>query len=292
MISCYSNVPDNWRIIEGEGFPTVKVPGTVHKEDLAKPMSLPTHTCSGSLPPKGEVQQASSWHVRTLQGLKAAHFRPQSPGTAISSPPSTFPVFALMGIWIVLPPRFPSNLSAHVDSTFPNLSHPSGFKFTSSTLPSSAIHACVLSPPLPWSSLRLLNSYSWMILSAHVPLMSGVCVCVAIHQLWSPVPATVFLIIRRLVLRYIFKFSLHLCHIWYATLYTVDTQKAFAKLKGVCVCVCVCVLSHFSHVWLFGTPWTVARQTPLPMGFSRQEYWSGLPNAPVGMATYRDVFCL
>ena len=25
------------------------------------------------------------------------------------------------------------------------------------------------------------------------------------------------------------------------------------------------------------TPWTVARQAPLPMGFSRQEYWSGLP---------------
>ena len=25
------------------------------------------------------------------------------------------------------------------------------------------------------------------------------------------------------------------------------------------------------------TPWTTARQVPLPMGFSRQEYWSGLP---------------
>ena len=30
-------------------------------------------------------------------------------------------------------------------------------------------------------------------------------------------------------------------------------------------------------VWLFATPWTVAHQAPLPMGFSRQEYWSGLP---------------
>ena len=30
-------------------------------------------------------------------------------------------------------------------------------------------------------------------------------------------------------------------------------------------------------VQLFATPWTVALQTPLPMGFSRQEYWSGLP---------------
>ena len=31
------------------------------------------------------------------------------------------------------------------------------------------------------------------------------------------------------------------------------------------------------HVWLFGTPWIVAHQAPLPMGFSRQEYGSGLP---------------
>ena len=31
------------------------------------------------------------------------------------------------------------------------------------------------------------------------------------------------------------------------------------------------------HVWLFVTPWTVAHQAPLLMGFSRQEYRSGLP---------------
>ena len=32
-----------------------------------------------------------------------------------------------------------------------------------------------------------------------------------------------------------------------------------------------------SHVRLFATPWTVALQAPLSMGFSKQEYWSGLP---------------
>ena len=32
-----------------------------------------------------------------------------------------------------------------------------------------------------------------------------------------------------------------------------------------------------SRVWLFVTPWTVAHQDPLSMGFSRQEYWSRLP---------------
>ena len=31
-----------------------------------------------------------------------------------------------------------------------------------------------------------------------------------------------------------------------------------------------------SHVQLFGTPWTVALQASLSMGFSRQKYWSGL----------------
>ena len=38
--------------------------------------------------------------------------------------------------------------------------------------------------------------------------------------------------------------------------------------------MCMYVLSH---VRLFVTPWTVARQAHLSIGFSRQEYWSGLP---------------
>ena len=39
------------------------------------------------------------------------------------------------------------------------------------------------------------------------------------------------------------------------------------------------MLSHFvhSHIQLFATTWTVARQAPLPMGFFRQEYSNGLP---------------
>ena len=41
-----------------------------------------------------------------------------------------------------------------------------------------------------------------------------------------------------------------------------------------------CVLSRFSYVWLFVTPWTIAHQAPLSLGFSRQEYWSGLPGPP------------
>ena len=43
-----------------------------------------------------------------------------------------------------------------------------------------------------------------------------------------------------------------------------------------------CLLSHFSHVQLCATIWTIARQGPLSVGFSRQEYLSGLPCPPPG----------
>ena len=45
---------------------------------------------------------------------------------------------------------------------------------------------------------------------------------------------------------------------------------------------CACVLSHLCRVWHFATPWTIACQAPLSVGFSRQEYWSGLPCSPPG----------
>ena len=41
-----------------------------------------------------------------------------------------------------------------------------------------------------------------------------------------------------------------------------------------------CMLIHFGRVRLLATLWTVTHQAPLSMGFSRQEYWSGLPCPP------------
>ena len=55
--------------------------------------------------------------------------------------------------------------------------------------------------------------------------------------------------------------------------------------KELCVCA-VFVLSCFSCVWLFATPWTVACQAPLSVGFSWQEYWSGLAFPPPGHLTH------
>ena len=42
------------------------------------------------------------------------------------------------------------------------------------------------------------------------------------------------------------------------------------------------LLNCFSYVWFFVSLWIIASQAPLSMGFSRQEYWSGLPCSPPG----------
>ena len=51
----------------------------------------------------------------------------------------------------------------------------------------------------------------------------------------------------------------------------------------------VCMLSRFSHVWLLVSLWTVALQAPLSIGFSRQEYGSGLPCPPPGDLPYPGI---
>ena len=48
------------------------------------------------------------------------------------------------------------------------------------------------------------------------------------------------------------------------------------------MCLLVCMLSFFNCVRLFSTPWSIACQVPLSVGFSRQERWSGLPCPPLG----------
>ena len=53
-----------------------------------------------------------------------------------------------------------------------------------------------------------------------------------------------------------------------------------AKIFTIPVEALACLLSHFSHVQLSANPWTMACQASLSIGFSRQEYWSGLPFTP------------
>ena len=67
----------------------------------------------------------------------------------------------------------------------------------------------------------------------------------------------------------------------------IEVSMFLEKLKeclsvSTCQLFPACVLNCFSLVQLFRNLWTVDCQAPLSMGFSRQEYWSGLPCPPPG----------
>ena len=49
----------------------------------------------------------------------------------------------------------------------------------------------------------------------------------------------------------------------------------FSICRISCCCCCYCLVVKLYLI--LATPWTVARQVPLSMGFPRQEYWRGLP---------------
>ena len=65
-----------------------------------------------------------------------------------------------------------------------------------------------------------------------------------------------------------------MCH--YSILILILAELTHERTKLPCnyTCLCTCACSVVSNSV---TPWTVAWKTPLSMGFSRQEYWSGLP---------------
>ena len=77
--------------------------------------------------------------------------------------------------------------------------------------------------------------------------------------------------------------------------YIPKSTSTGSKVKSICqkswapiaecpllwtICAQACTLSRFSHVQIFVTPWTVAHQAPLSMGFSRREHRSGWPCPP------------
>ena len=66
---------------------------------------------------------------------------------------------------------------------------------------------------------------------------------------------------------------------WMRPTHVIDGDLLYSKSIDFNV---ACMLSHFCHVQLFVTVWTVASQAPLSMGFSKQEYWGGLLCPPPG----------
>ena len=77
-------------------------------------------------------------------------------------------------------------------------------------------------------------------------------------------------------------YMFHICTINKNNHYDILTEFWIAHI-GSSACMPAQLLSR---VQLFATPWTIARQAPLSMEFSRQEYWSGLQFPPPGDPPY------
>ena len=70
----------------------------------------------------------------------------------------------------------------------------------------------------------------------------------------------------------------------------LSTWKRLFLVESYIILICSAMLSCFSCVRLFVIPWTIAHQVPLCMGFSRQEYWSGLPCPSLIKSLYTLIF--
>ena len=80
---------------------------------------------------------------------------------------------------------------------------------------------------------------------------------------------------------------IHLFYKNHLLAFLTPTWHSFDQLRiqvlTLCLKVSLSVCTQpLRHIWLLAALWTVAHQAPLSMGFSRQEYWSGLPFPPPG----------
>ena len=97
------------------------------------------------------------------------------------------------------------------------------------------------------------------------------------HNLTKPF-SSVFQTLKSIIKIHFFHFQCFCIHKYY---YVPWSQLPCLSLRNVscpsknALCVCACLLSHFSCVRFFATPWAAAHRSLLSMGFSSQEYWSG-----------------
>ena len=149
-----------------------------------------------------------------------------------------------------------------------------------SVIPSNPLILChCLLLPLIFLSLRVFFSVSWLVASGgwSIGTSASASVLAVYIQGWFPLALIdlISLLFKGLssdfssttVWRH--QFTLPYMFVWFC-IEQDPHGPCFHRAEA-------CMLSRFSHVWLFVTPWTVARQAPLSLGFSKQEYWSGLP---------------
>ena len=107
-------------------------------------------------------------------------------------------------------------------------------------------------------------------------------------ELQAQVLLLVWLLLCSLSCSFSFRFSTHLtlhvslwiCGFWSLSSLIISLFPHLLLYPLSSNLLYACVLSCLCCVWLYATLWTIACQTPLSMGFSRQEFWRGLPCPP------------
>ena len=137
------------------------------------------------------------------------------------------------------------------------------------SLPGSSIHGIFQTRILEWVAISFSRGSSWPRDWTQVSRIAG-----RLFTTWATreIPPKLTLGSSKLAKNFLL-FHTQLLHF----LYFFKNLWPCCPLVGSHFLVRVCMLSHFSHIRLFATLWTVAHQALLSMGFSRQEYWSGLP---------------
>ena len=91
---------------------------------------------------------------------------------------------------------------------------------------------------------------------------------------WPRVPLQGFAILSRTLT----VLPLFLCLVFCFLSFSSLLHQSCLSFKTQLLLLLLLLLSRFSCVWLLATQWTAAYQAPPSMGFSRQEYWSGVPS--------------
>ena len=118
-------------------------------------------------------------------------------------------------------------------------------------------------------SIHLLSIHLSSQPASHPPMYPPIRLC--IHPSVSMYPSILYLCIHLCIYLFIHSSSIQLL----IHPSSVDPSICPPNRLGMC--------QSLSRVRLFATPWTVARQAPPCMVFSRQEHWSGLPFPPPGV---------
>ena len=143
---------------------------------------------------------------------------------------------------------------------------------------SNVDNVCV-SHTLNWMHHIHSIELNWSIVDAQVELLSQL--FLLMNYRWAPMITIIKMIMTTSLVLTAWLFEI----IWNCILLRqyVHYQHKIAKvIKLTHVPSCGCMLGCLSHVHLFVTPWMVAQEAPLSMGFFRQEYWSVLPCPPPG----------